>query len=211
VGPNGRVVGLELLQAAADLAQRAYGIRDSVTILHGNAERYDFEPHSFDVIFSRFGIMFFEDPVSAFHNLLKALRPGGRLGFVCWRDLSENEVDYLPLQAASPYLPADLVGMIASSGWFSFSNARHIRFVLGDAGFVEVEIASRDIMVGCGSVQETVDVCSRVGALGAILREHPHFGQDAVPALKRALEERDGPTGPTLRAATWIVTARTRH
>ena len=211
VGSTGQVIGLELLQAAVDVAQRDPGKPDNVAILCGDAQIYAFAPGSFDAIFSRFGVMFFDDPIEGFRNLLNALRPGGRLGFVCWRTLHENELDELPLRVASPQLPVDLVSETASASWFSFSDAGHIRRVLGDAGFDDIEISARDELVSSGSLQAMVDVCSRVGALGAILREHPYLKRNAITALERALRERDSSTGPALRSATWVVTATARR
>jgi SAM-dependent methyltransferase len=171
-------------------------------------QSYPFHTGSFDAAFSRFGVMFFADPVAAFSNIRRALRPGGRLGFVCWRGLNENELDELPLRAASSCLPAPLVAGAASSGWFSFSDQESVREILARARFADVKIVPHDEQVGCGNFQATVDVCSRVGALGKILRDHPELRSEAVPALEQALRPLDGPNGPALRAATWIVTAR---
>lgn len=208
VGAQGEIVGLELLQAAVQVAERDPGLPDNVSFVCGDAQDHPFETGSFDAVFSRFGVMFFADPTTAFRNLKRALRPTGRLGFVCWRRFEENELDHLPLRAAAPHLPPKLVSETTSSGWFSFSDSDCVRAILGDAGFVDIEMTPHDELVGSGSLRAMVDVCSRVGALGAILREHPHLSPEAVPALERALIERDGPAGPELRAATWIVTAR---
>ncbi len=208
VGPSGSVVGLDILSDAIDALRGDGGNPDNVDFICGDAQRYGFSEGSFDAIFSRFGVMFFDDATEAFRNLLKALRPGGRLGFVCWRNLSDNELDELPLRAASPHLPSDLVNSTAASAWFSFSKAETIRRVLDGAGFSEVEITSRDEWIGSGSLRDMVAVCSRVGALGAILRDHPHLTRKAVLALEDALRERDGPNGPELRAGVWIVTAK---
>jgi len=208
VGRSGRVVGIDLLQAAIDVAQGDQGAPENVAFLCGDAQSYPFQPGSFDAAFSRFGVMFFADPIAAFANIRRALRPGGRLGFVCWRGLNENELDELPLRAASGCLPAQLVSDTSSSGWFSFSDPASIREILVGAGFGDVNIAPHDEQVSCGDLQSTLDVCSRVGALGKILRDHPDLRSEAVPALERALRLLDGPTGPYLRAATWVVTAR---
>lgn len=208
VGAGGRVIGLDLLRAAVQVAQRDPGLPDNVGFVCGDAQDPLFETGSFDAVFSRFGVMFFADPTMAFRNLRRALRPTGRLGFVCWRSFEENELDHLPLRSAAPHLPPKLVSEITSSGWFSFSDPGRVRAILSDAGFVDIEMTPRDERVGSGSLRAMVDVCSRVGALGAILREHPHLSPEALPALERALIERDGPAGPELRAATWIVTAR---
>jgi len=184
------------------------GNPDNVDFICGDAQRSGFSEGSFDAIFSRFGVTFFDDATGAFRNLLRALRPGGRLGFVCWRALSENELDDLPLRAAASLLPPDLVSKTAFSGWFSFSRAESLRRILGEAGFLDVQITSRDVRVHSGSLREMVDVCTRVGAVGAILRDRPHLMRKAALALEDALRERDGPNGPELRAGVWIVTAR---
>jgi len=208
VGKTGRVVGMDLLQAATDVMLRDPGLPENVTFQSGDAQTYPFQPESFDAAFSRFGVMFFADPIVAFANIRRALRPGGRLGFVCWRGLNENELDELPLRAAAGCLPAQLVSGASSSGWFSFSDPDSLREILTGAGFSDVNISSHDEQVSCGDLQSTVDVCSRVGALGKILREHPELRSEAVPTLERTLRPLDGPTGPHLCAATWVVTAR---
>jgi len=195
------------LQAAVDVLGGEHDLPGNASVLCGDAQTQPFEEGSFDAVFSRFGVAFFDDPVRAFGNLRRALRPGGRLGFVCWRGLEENELDELPLRAAAPYLPPASVVETRSAAWFSFSEAAGIRAVLGDAGFVDVEVVPHDRLVGCGDVRSTVEVCSRVGALGAILRERPDLKRGAIPALERALRAIDGPGGPRLRAATWVVTA----
>ena len=207
VGPSGAVVGFDLLADAVAVARGDPDLPANVSFLCGDAQTHGFSPGRFDAVFSRFGVMFFADPAAAFRNLGRALRPGGRLGFVCWRDLDENELDALPLRAAAPHLPPELVGATAGAPWLSFSDADQIRAILGDAGFVDIEIARHDELVGSGSLQAMVEVCSRVGALGAILRDRPHLAPAATQALARALAARDGPAGPTLRAAVWIVSA----
>lgn len=207
VQPGGTVVGIDVLAAALDV-MRADGRRSpTIGFTHGDAEVFPFIPDSFDAAFSRFGVMFFSDPVAAFSNIRRALRPGGRLAFICWRSLADNELDAVPIRAASALLPARIVAEADMAGHFSFSVPATIRKVLARAGYVEIDIREHDEEVRSGSLQAMVEVCSRVGSLGAILREHPEFRSDAIPALEQALVPLDGPGGPALRAATWIVLA----
>jgi SAM-dependent methyltransferase len=208
VGAEGRVVGLDVLEAAIDVARSDALLPGNVSFLRGDAQFLPFEAGAYDAVFSRFGMMFFADPVAAFENLRRALRSGGRLAFVCWRNLDENELDHLPLRAAAPVLPARLVAETASADWFSFADREQLHDLLGQAGFIDTSIMPHDQQVGCGSLQATLDVCSRVGALGKILREHPEFRDAALEALAGALAGRDGSDGPTLRAAVWVVFAR---
>lgn len=208
VSPQGAVVGLDLLQSAVDVARQTSGVPPNVSFLCGDAETYPLDRQSFDAVFSRFGLMFFADPVSAFRNIRKAMRPGARLGFVCWRGLDDNELDSFPLRVGAPHLPAHLVNETAGATWFSFADPTYLQTVLDQAGFTAIEVSAHDALVSSGSLAGMVEVCSEVGALGAILRQHPDLRPPVVAALKHALAERDGPGGPKLHAAVWVVSAR---
>lgn len=208
VGPRGEVVGIDLLQAALSVMRPDAGCLPNVSFVHGDAEVYPFAPGSFDAAFSRFGVMFFSDPVAALANIRRALRPGGRLVFACWRGLTENELDGLPIRAAAPYLPPQLVDDVKDASHFSFADPALLRSTLTRAGYTGIDLHRHDEEVRTGDLASMVEVCSRVGSLGALLRQHPELGRDAIPALERALAALDGPDGPALRAAIWIVTAR---
>jgi len=207
VGPSGRVVGIDMLSAAVNVMRSEASRAPNVSFLQGDAEIYPFEPESFDAAFSRFGVMFFNNPVAAFVNIRRALRPGGRIAFVCWRGLAENELDALPIRAASTHLPAQLITHAQEASHFSFADPTILKDTLTRAGYVRIDIRAHDVDVRSGDLPSMVSVCSRVGSLGALLREHPEFRRDAVPALESALATRDGPGGPALRAATWVVLA----
>ncbi|HJQ57437.1 MAG TPA: methyltransferase, partial [Vineibacter sp.] len=88
------------------------------------------------------------------------------------------------------------------------ANPARVRGILEPAGFADVEIVARDEQVGSGDLDTMLAVCSRVGALGKILRENPHLRAAALPAVRSALAAHDGPDGVTLNAATWVVSAR---
>ena len=208
VGPQGAVVAIDVLAAAVEIMRSDANRLPTVSFVHGDAEAYPFAPATFDAAFSRFGVMFFADPVAAFANIRRALRPGGRLSFVCWRSLAENELDWFPIRAASPHLPPQLVMEAERARHFSFADPTFLRETLTQAGFDQIDIRQHDQDVRSGDLQSMLDVCSRVGSLGALLREHPQFRYDAVSALRQALVALDGPGGPALRASTWIVGAR---
>jgi SAM-dependent methyltransferase len=208
VGPTGQVLGIELLQAAVSVASSDPCLPPHAAVVEGDVATYPFDGRSFDAAFSRFGVMFFHQPVAAFANILGAIRQNGKICFVCWRSLEENELDHLPLQAASPCLPAELIDQSATSSWFSFADQTFIHDTLSRAGWEAIKVEPRDIHVSTGDLQSTIDVCSRVGALGALLRQHPEYRTPAVSLLSQALGNLDGPRGPQLRAAIWIVSAR---
>src|SRR5215470_17327500 len=100
VGPSGRVLGLDVSEPMlARARERAAGLAQ-VSFRHADVQTAALERGAFDAAFSRFGVMFFEDPQAAFRNVLGALRPGGRLVFVCWRPVAENPWVQVPMAAA---------------------------------------------------------------------------------------------------------------
>jgi SAM-dependent methyltransferase len=208
VAPDGTVTGIDLSAAVLAFARRAAEGHERVRFVQADAEVYPFEPASFDAAFSRFGVMFFADPLAAFVNIRRSLRPNGRLAFVCWRTLEENELDMLPLKAASPYLPPLPAHDPLTPGPFAFADESRVRKILQDAGFGEIEISDHDELVGSGDLDAMLAVCTQVGALGKILRENPELRTATLPAVRSTLAALDGPDGIRLNAATWVVTAR---
>ncbi len=208
VGPDGTVVGIDLSDTALVFARRAAMGCERVRFVHADAQVFSFEPASFDAAFSRFGVMFFADPIAAFVNIRRSLKPNGRLAFVCWRALEENPLDFLPLTAASTHLPPQPTHNLDAPGPFAFADSGRLHGILEAAGFEEIEIKAHDEQVGCGGLDAMLAVCSRVGALGKILRENPELRAAALPAVRAALAAHDGPDGVRLDAATWVVTAR---
>src|SRR6201993_5272271 len=90
VAPDGTVLGVDLSAAVLAFARRAAKGCERVRFVQADAEVFPFEPASFDAAFSRFGVMLFADPTTAFINIRRCLRPNWRLAFVCWRALEEN-------------------------------------------------------------------------------------------------------------------------
>ena len=201
VGPDGEVVGIDIAPVLLEVARERAAAHDKVSFIEGNAQTAPLPAGRFDALFSRFGVMAFADPVAAFTNLRGALKPDGRLAFVCWRSLAENELDLAPLRAAGLEGMADMTP-------FTFEDPDRIHQVLGTAGFSEIAVDPHDQGVGSGGLEAMLAVVLAVGPLGRILRENPSLRVEAEPLVRQALAARDGPDEVTLKAATWIVTAR---
>lgn len=207
VGPGGQVLGVDISDPMLGEARRRTADLPNVACLRADAQGHPFEPAAFDAAFSRFGVMFFADPAAAFANIRRALKPGDRLAFVCWRAFEDNELDHLPLRAAAPHLPPGAAEAPAPDA-FSFADPDTVRRVLAEAGFGRIAVEPHDQPVASGSLDAMLAVCLRVGPLGRFLRENPQYRDAATPAVRTALAARPGPEGPALDAATWIVTAR---
>ncbi len=210
VGPDGSVLGVDISAPMLAVARRraAEAGLTNVRFLEADAQTRAFARGGADGVFSRFGVMFFGDPPAAFANLHQALRPGGRLAFVCWRPLSENEWMQLPLRAALQHVPAPAAPADPlAPGPFAFADPDRVRGILTDGGFRDVEIDAHDALIGGNTLEETVALSLRVGPLGMMLREHPGQRDLIIDSLRAALEPHAGPSGVFLPASVWIVTA----
>jgi SAM-dependent methyltransferase len=208
VGAAGQVVGLDVSHPMLEVARRRgaeSGLKVGFTQADAETEPLD---QDFDAIYSRFGVMFFANPTAAFRNLLGALKPGGRMAFVCWRPPEEVEILSLPLRAALTILPSPPARDPDGPGPFGLANAERTRRILAEAGFADIDIQPFDTPVGSGGLEETVALTQRIGPLGALLRESPDKAPAAIEAVREALRAHDGPDGVKLNGAVWIVTAR---
>lgn len=208
VGPNGEVVGIDISRPLLDVARRRTAGASGVRFLEGDAQTYPFESGSFDAVFSRFGVMFFADPTAAFASLRRALRPGGRIGFVCWRAMVENPIIALPMQAASGHLTPPPPPEPGAPGPFAFADPDRVRTILNAAGLEDVVLTAHDQKIGSGDLATALALALKVGPLGGLLRENPDRRDVVVDAVREALAAHEGPEGVKLDSATWIVTAR---
>jgi ubiquinone/menaquinone biosynthesis C-methylase UbiE len=144
-GPTGRAVGVDISGALVELARRRAGEEglEGVEFLLADAQTHVFAT-PFDAIVSRFGVMFFPDPVAAFANLRRALKPSGRLAFAAWRAPEENPLALVPLRAAAPFLPTLPAFEKDAPGRFAFADPDRVRRILEESGWRD-----RDRAAGC--------------------------------------------------------------
>jgi SAM-dependent methyltransferase len=163
----------------------------------------------FDAAFSRFGVMFFADPVAAFANIRAALSPQGRLAFVCWRAYAENPWMRVPMEAAEPFISPPPPADPTAPGPFAFADAHRVRGILEGVGFRDVTIAAFDAPIGGASIDDTVSLTFRVGPLGRALADNRDRIPAVAEAVKQAITPYETPTGVFMPSAVWIVQART--
>ena len=133
---------LDEMLARAEERARSAGLRN-LTFVIADAQTHRFEPR-FDLVFSRFGVMFFADPVRAFANLRAALRPGGRTAFACWRPIAENPWMTVPVAALASLIAPPPPPPPGAPGPFSFGDGERVRKILGEAGFERIEVEPHD-------------------------------------------------------------------
>ena len=201
VGIDGQVIGVDVAPLLLEIARRRTAPLSQVRVIEADAQLLDLPAESADAVFSRFGVMTFSDPVAAFANFRRILRPSGALAFACWRSLQENELDHLPLAAAGLEASVD-------ASPFSFADPEYIRSTLEAAGFGEISIQPHDEKVSSGDLDAMTWVLLSVGPLGKIVRENLALRATAEPRLRAALAALGDPSKVQLSASVWIVTAR---
>jgi SAM-dependent methyltransferase len=215
VGSEGSVVGLDI--SAPMLARARERVSEAglvqVELVLGDAATQKFE-RAFDVLFSRFGVMFFDDPLAAFANLRAALRPGGRLGFACWQAPELNPWVGLPLNAArriAPRQPLPALLEPGRPGPFFLSDPAFVRDILQRAGFTAIAIEPREFSApvgGARTLDEAVEFSLEIGPTARFVSEaEPALVPAMRAAVREALSAFDSEHGVCITMRMLLVTA----
>jgi ubiquinone/menaquinone biosynthesis C-methylase UbiE len=210
VGPSGFVVGIDvsqpMLKRAHERAQTA-GVTN-IEFIHADASTHTFS-FAADLIFSRTGVMFFSDPIAAFGNLRRALRAGGRLAFVCFRERQLNTWWTVPLAAVGTVVAVEPPIPPHQPDPFSLGDDKHLRSILDGAGFAEVVCEAVDYALALGAdLDSATDFVINAGpAARALASVNDQQRMQAREVIRQALGQHQNSMGVSLQAATWIVRA----
>lgn len=211
-GDGGRAVGVDISEPMIAAARRR---ASSAEFIRADAQDYRFEPESFDLIASRFGVMFFSDPVAAFTNLARAVRPGGRLAAAVWQTRDRVPLFDLPYQTAVQVL--DRRGLAyepiaADALQCSLGSAEVVHAVLEPAGWRQVEArpTARSLYLGGEfTVEQAAREAVDIGPIRMLLEGQPDEVREEVRAeLAQAFAPRHDGTGVKVPGGFMIITAR---
>ena len=169
----GSVLGIDIAEPMLMAARErvlAAGL-PNITLELADAQTHSFEPNGFDLVVSRFGVMFFEHPVAAFANMLEALRPGGRLCFVCWAGIAENPHWQLPFDIAVRHLGPPSPRPPHAPGPLAFSDKTYVAAILAEAGFAGISVTAANCDLVGASMQQEVDMACEMGPSGSLVVE----------------------------------------
>jgi SAM-dependent methyltransferase len=212
VGPQGRVLGVDISQPMLAVARQrgAAAGAGSLSFIEADASEFNL-PAGQDLLFSRFGLMFFDAPAAALRHLRGALRAGGRCAFVCWRAPRDNPWAMAPLMAARKALgitppPADPL----APGPFAFADGARLHGLLAEAGFDGIEVQRFDAPIHLGSSAR--DAAAHSLQIGPVSRLAGEAGPAHEPALVTAIEQALAPHAAadgsvSLSGSTWLVRA----
>ncbi len=182
-----------------------------MTFARADAQVHPFPPERSSIAISRFGAMFFEDPVVAFSNIRRALRPGGRLGLLAWQELARNDwlLAIRHALAAGRDLPAPPTG---TPGPFGLADAGAVQHLLTEAGFVGVEVAGVDepVQLGIDAEDGFAFVSTLSITKGLLQGLDDHTKERALDELRVALATNQTAEGVLLGSHAWLITARNR-
>lgn len=215
-GPDGHVLGVDCVEQFLDRARaeaRTAGL-DNVRFITEDVERYPFDP-SFDLCFSRFGMMFFENPVLAMKNIRRALRPGGELMFIVWRSSDQNPWLGMAKEVVLRYLPEPGDGARSCGpGPFSMASTEVVSKQLEIAGFRDVHFEQVDGPVTVGdSVEDAIRFQLAIGPAGEVFREAGALAEQRRPEIEAALQAALSPYQDeagriVMPSSSWCITAR---
>ena len=208
VGPDGHVLGADVAeQSVARVRERiaAAGLRHAEAIV-ADVSSQPFEPNSFDLSFSRFGVMFFSDPVTAFANVRRAMKPGGRVALAVFRAAADNLWPNSPLAVVRHLLPPIPVPGPEDPGPFSWADPGRVHRILEGAGFREVSLTVLDPLIQLGGrAAEAAQFMMLFGPLTRVLPALQASQRDAVrSALEVFFQEHTTSRGVVLPAANWV-------
>jgi SAM-dependent methyltransferase len=214
VGPTGRVLGIDISAPMLGRARQMAPAGAPVDFVLADATVYPFEPASFDLLVSRFGVMFFAEPAPSFANMRKAMRPSGRLTFACWREPRDNPFFMAPLQAVYKHVPKLPPLAPDDPGPFAFASEARVTGILGKAGFTDIAMErcdlALDIAVGRG-LDAAVESALEIGpASRALDGQPPDLRAAATDSIREALAAFAKGQSVPLPASIWIVTASSR-
>lgn len=209
LGEKGRGIGVDISEPMITAARaRAEPERSPAEFILADAQTYAFEPASVDLVVSRFGVMFFEDPVRAFANLRRAAKAGAELWFVAWRSAAENPFMTTAERAAAPLLPNLPPRQPDAPGQFAFADRRRVASILEKSGWTEIDI--RPVDVPCTMPEKALlGHLSRLGPVGMALQQADDRARAQVlDTVRGAFDEYVHGAEVRFTAASWVVSAR---
>jgi SAM-dependent methyltransferase len=210
VGEAGEVTGVDISEPMLNVARANYVDLANLRFVQADAQIFEFAPAGYDLVVSRFGVMFFDDPIAAFKNMFKALVAGGRLCFVCWASLDENPHWQIPFQLVAEILGAPEPRPPHAPGPMGLADRDYVTRILTSAGFRDIAITPTPVRIIGESLSDETRIAALLGPSGALMDEKtasPEMRDELRQKISLALKQFDGPDGITLPATVYLVTA----
>jgi len=215
VGPSGAVTGIDCCDVFLEIAKKealASGI-SNVKYVRGDAEIA--LPHNaFDFVFARFGTMFFANPVAGLRNMRMALKPGGRMVHIVWRNHADNPWLSMARDIVLQFLPPPGENaQTCGPGPFSMSDEDTVRSMMQIAGYDDIEFRRVDAPVLIGkNVEDAIAFQLAIGPAGEVYREAGEEAEKQLPQIEAALAkainaQKMSAEGIVMSSSSWVISA----
>jgi len=191
-GADGRVVGVDVSRALLEKAKARASetALDHLAFILADAQTHEFSRGEFDLVASRFGVMFFADPVAAFRNIATALHPSGRLVFVSWGALEKNPWFTIPRDAAVARLGKASPVPANAPGPFAFQDPVYVLDLLSEAGFAEPSVSVEDILLTpAGDLAAVAGLAATLGPASRIITEKNGTPDDVAAIVAKIADD----------------------
>ena len=213
VGNTGKVVGIDISKTMIEAARAKWRSNEKlpITFIESDVQTHFFQAGAFDTVASRFGVMFFDNPVKSFRNLHKALKRGGRFVFVCWQEPRANPWFFIGVEELRGLMEFPEAPPPNSPGPFGLSDISRTQGLLNSAGFSSIEVCPMTAdMPFPGSAEDMVDHLLLIGPVASALREFKYSSRKVLAIHERMTEvirEMESKQGLVTSASVWIVRA----
>ena len=172
LGNDGYVLGADISKILLDLAVKNYSNIKNLEFKYCDVQNYEFEKNSFSKVISRFGVMFFENPIKAFKNINNAIQDGGSLYFVCWTNVMENEFFTAAANIIIRHLDRGFPELTRAPGPFAFSEKKYVKQILNAAGFENIKVEKVYTLISTNdSAEKDGNLLFNIGLAGRLLSE----------------------------------------
>ena len=169
---SGNILGMDLSEPMLKLFKKKYKNINNISTIQADAQKYNFKKSSFDLIFSRFGLMFFDNPYLAFKNLYNALKKSGSITFVCWTDYGYNQFFSIPVKILTDVTGLKKNRVSKSPGPFAFNNKKYVYDILKKNNFKNIKIKTIKTKLVAENIKTDLDIFMKIGIAAKMMREN---------------------------------------
>ena len=189
VGKNGYVLGADISKILLDLAKKNFSNIENLEFKYCDVQNYNFEKNIFSKVISRFGVMFFENPIVAFKNIYNSIQDGGSLHFVCWTNVMENEFFTASANVIIKHLNREFPQVTRAPGPFAFSEKKYVKQILNASGFKNIKVDKIYTSISTyDDSKKDGELLFNIGLAGRLLAEE-NLSEEELSKIKNKIIE----------------------
>ena len=188
-GRDGYVLGADISEILLNLAKKNFSNIKNLEFKYCDVQNYNFEKNFFNTVISRFGVMFFENPIVAFKNIYNSIQDDGSLHFVCWANVFENEFFTAAANIIIKHLNREFPKLTRAPGPFAFSETKYVKQILNASGFKNIKVNKVYTSLSTNDdAEKDGELLFNIGLAGKILSEENLSEQELANIKDKIIE-----------------------